>query len=444
MSALDDLHERFRHWFGDDYDLESLDAVLAVAAVEKFADGSDPLWLLLVGGPGGCKTETVTPLKGAGALVVSTITSAGALLSGTAKKEQAKGATGGLLRQIGPRGVMVLKDMTSILSLNPGVRAEILAAFREVYDGYWARMIGSDGGRVLEWKGRIAVVGATTTSWDRAHAAVAAMGDRFPLMRVDSTNHRIESGRHAIKNTGGEEGMRKELATLVGNLIEGVDADTPPEIDSAESERILAAADLVTLSRTAVDLDYRGDVIDAHAPEAPTRFAKQLTQMLRGGVAIGLTRDEALRLAIRCARDSMPPMRLAIIDDLAAHPYATATEVRRRLDKPRATVDRQMQALHTLGVLTLDEVQYQQRTGWHYTLADGIDPKTLLVPDLSIKHTLTQEEPPDTDISGTNGHPPDMDANRCRDCRTRPAAEGLTRCGECHRAYTLTVDGYDR
>ena len=103
MSALDDTHERFRHWFGEDYDLESLDAALAVAAVEKFTDGSDPLWLLLVGGSGGCKTETVTPLKGAGALVVSTITSAGALLSGTAKKEQAKGATGGLLRQLGPR-----------------------------------------------------------------------------------------------------------------------------------------------------------------------------------------------------------------------------------------------------------------------------------------------------------------------------------------------------
>jgi hypothetical protein len=444
VSALDDLHDRFRHWFGDDYDLESLDAVLAVAAVEKFTDGSDPLWLLVVGGPGGCKTETVTPLKGAGALIVSTITSAGALLSGTAKKEQAKGATGGLLRQLGPSGVMVLKDLTSILSLNPGVRAEILAAFREVYDGYWARMIGSDGGRVLEWKGRIAVVGATTTSWDRAHAAVAAMGDRFPLVRVDSTSHRIESGRHAIRNTGGEEGMRDELAVLVGKLIEGVDADAPPEIALADSEKILAAADLVTLTRTAVDLDYRGDVIDAHAPEAPTRFAKQLTQMMRGGVAIGLTREAGLRLAIRCARDSMPPMRLAIIDDVAEHPYATATEVRRRLDKPRATVDRQMQALHTLGVLTLDEVQYDQRTAWHYTLADGIDPTALLVPDLLITDTLTQEEPPDTDISGTNGDHPDMDAKPCRDCRNRPAADGLNRCDQCQSIHRNVVDGYDR
>jgi hypothetical protein len=32
---LDDLHDRFQHWFGDDYDLDAIDAVLTVAAVEK-------------------------------------------------------------------------------------------------------------------------------------------------------------------------------------------------------------------------------------------------------------------------------------------------------------------------------------------------------------------------------------------------------------------------
>ena len=54
---------------------------------------------------------------------------------------------------------------------------------------------------------------------------------------------------------------------------------------------MLAAADLVTLARTGVEFDYRGNVIDAHAPEMPTRFAKQLTQIIRGAVAIGMDRD---------------------------------------------------------------------------------------------------------------------------------------------------------
>ena len=189
--ALVDLHERFQDRFGDDYDLDAIDSVLTVAAVEKFDDGSDPLWLLVVGGPGGCKTETVMPLKGAGGLVVSTISSTAALLSGTPKRERTKDATGGLLRRRGPDGLIVLKDVTSILSLNPGMRGEIMAALREVYDGYWSREVGVDGGRVLEWQGRIGVVGAVTTAWDRAHAAVASMGDRFVLIRMDSTDHRL-------------------------------------------------------------------------------------------------------------------------------------------------------------------------------------------------------------------------------------------------------------
>lgn len=408
MSALDDIHERCRHWFGTDYDLDAIDAVLATAAVEHL-DG-DPLWLLVVGGSGDGKTETVTPLRGCGALVVSTISSVGALLSGTSKREKTKDATGGLLRQLGDRGVLIVKDVTSLLSLQPNVRTEILAAFRELYDGQWTRYVGTDGGRTLEWSGRIAVVGAVTTAWDRAHAAVAAMGDRWVLIRVDSTQHRLAKGRRAIDNTGGETDMRDELALLAGQVIDGVDAESPPELTDDEKTRILAAADLVTLARTAVDYDYRGDVIDAHAPEAPTRFAKQLGQVVRGAIAIGLERDAALRLAIRCARDSMPPLRLQIIDDLAARPYSTATDVRKRLDKPRSTVDRQLQALHMLGVADCEEELSKeglsQRVRWYYSIADNIDPDSLLVPLLLLdRHSHTEKECPFTNIRGTNGEP---------------------------------------
>jgi hypothetical protein len=64
---------------------------------------------------------------------------------------------------------------------------------------------------------------------------------------------------------------------------------------------------------------------------------------------------------------------------------ATPTEVRRRLAKPRATLDRQLQALHGLGIVELDEENYlgekgKWQTYWRYTLAEGIEP-TELDPD---------------------------------------------------------------
>lgn len=388
--TLDEAHAVFLRWLGADYDTDALDAVLAVAAVERMA--GDPLWLLLVSGSGNAKTETVQALAGTGAMAVSTISSEGALLSATSKREVAKDATGGLLREIGDRGLLVVKDVTSILSMGRDQRAQVLAALREVYDGHWGRSVGADGGRRLEWSGRIGLVGAVTTAWDAAHSVIAACGDRFVLVRMDSTTGRVAAGRQAIGNTGHEVEMRAALSAAVGGVIAGANL-SPDPVTEVESDRLLAAADLVTLARTAVEFDNRGDVIDAHAPEMPTRFAKQLAQILLGAVAIGVGRDDALRLAIRCARDSMPPMRLAIVDDLAANPDSTTAQVRKRIGKPRTTVDRQLQALHMLGVAECDEEEReyagQPSIRWRYSLTQGIDPSALQKPSRNVTTPLT-------------------------------------------------------
>ena len=377
--GLDEAHEVARKWLGDEYDLDALDITLIAAAVERL-DG-DPLWLLVISGSGNAKTETVQAL-GHQAHVTSTITSTGALLSASPKKERAADATGGLLRKIGSRGVLVIKDVTSILSQDRNTRAEVLAALREVYDGRWERNVGTDGGRTLTWEGRIVVVGAVTTAWDRAHDVISAMGDRFVLLRMDSNDGRMAAGRRSIGNTGSEVEMRAELCDAVAGVLVGVDPSDVVTLDDEEVETLLLAADIVTRGRTGVDFDYRGDVIDAHAPEMPTRFAKQLAQVVRGGCAIGLPRDEAMRLAIRCARDSMPPLRLDILLDVAAHPGSTTTQVRKRIGKPRATVDRQLQSLHMLQLLEcIEDDEYTGNgSAWRYSLGDGIDPSVLTIP----------------------------------------------------------------
>src|SRR5262249_57976708 len=95
---LTEAHAVFRKWLDEDFDLDVVDAVLATGASERLS--GDPLWLLIVSGPGYGKTETARSLSGAGAHVTSTIASEGALLSATPRKDKAKGATGGLLRKI--------------------------------------------------------------------------------------------------------------------------------------------------------------------------------------------------------------------------------------------------------------------------------------------------------------------------------------------------------
>jgi hypothetical protein len=384
--TLAETRAAFRKWLGAEYDLGTLDAVLAVAAAEKLS--GDPPWLLIISGPGNAKTETVQATSRLDAHVISTITSEGALLSASPRKSRTKTATGGLLRQVGKRGILAIKDFTSIISTNREVRTQVLAALREIYDGHWVRNVGSDGGQCLEWQGRIVVIGACTTVWDQAHAVVSTMGDRFILVRSNSSTGRLAAGIQAVRNTGTEVKMRRELAAAVAGVIGQMKPDCPCDLTNDETRRILQAADIVTLARTGVETDYRGDIIDAHAPEMPTRFAKQLTQVLRGGLAIGMLRREAMALVIRCARNSMPPLRLAILEDIAVNPDSRIIDVRRRLQRPRATTDRALQALHVLGLLVCNEEEEQRDNGpryiRHYSLAQSISLDALSVPEKSV------------------------------------------------------------
>lgn len=372
---LEKAHAVFTRWLGKEYDLGALDAVLAAAAAEKL--GGDPCWLLVVSGSGAAKTETVMPLASVGAIIVSTITGEAALLSGTSEKEKAADATGGLLRKLGKGGILVIKDVTSIISMSRDSRAEVLAALREIYDGQWSREVGTDGGRTLTWKGRIVVIGAVTTAWDSAHSVISMMGDRFVLVRIESRENRRAAGLQALKNVSHETDMREQLASAVGELLEAVTPDAQITLTDDEMIALLDLADIVTLSRTAVERDMQGNVVQAHAPEMPTRFTKQLAQLARGGISLGMDRAAALRIAARCAGDSMPPLRLKVLLDVVDHPESTTADVVKRTQLPRKTCDRVLQELHLLGLLTVDERAWGESVRWIYSLSEDISSDAL-------------------------------------------------------------------
>jgi len=373
-------HAAYRKWLGASYDLGALDCVLSAAATETL--GGDPPWLLVVGGSGAAKTETLMPLAGAGAgaHIVSTISGEAALLSGTSKHERVKGATGGLLPMINASGcsLLVIKDVTSILSMNRDTRALVLAALREIHDGRWSRNVGTDGGRTLSWEGRLVIVGAVTTAWDAAHQVIATMGDRFLLVRLaaDAAGRRA-AGLQAMRNVSREIAMREELSEVVGKLLRRVSAAASLQLTEDETAQVFDLADLVTRARTAVEKDYRGEPLFAHALEMPTRLAKQLVQLGRGGLALGMGHEAAMRVVMRCAADTMPPLRLRALADVAGHPGSFTAQVVTRLQLPRKTVDRLLQELHLLGLLVVEDQVWGESVRWSYSLAEDVSTAAL-------------------------------------------------------------------
>ena len=76
-------------------------------------------------------------------------------------------------------------------------------------------------------------------------------------------------------------------------------------------------------------------------------------------------------MAVRVAGESVPPLRLAVLEDLMANPGSRTSEVTKRLQRPRSTVDRGLQELHLLGLTEIEEADDQK--GWRYYLAPTVD-----------------------------------------------------------------------
>ena len=352
LAEVEAVHAR---WFGDT-DPIPLRAVLGTYAAHKLP--GDPVWLLLVGGSGIGKTEVLISLDDCpGVVTVSTVTEAG-FLSGTSSKERSEDASGGLLRQIGERGVLVLKDFTSILSMNRDTRAAVIAALREIHDGQWSRHVGVDGGLSLNWSGKIGVVAGCTTAWDSAHAVLSAMGDRFIICRLPEVDGE-GIGERALGQVGQEVDMRTEMREAVAGLF-AADSQPAHVLGDDRKRQLVAAASLVARARSPVERDYQGEICLVLDAEAPTRLVKQLERLYAALGTLGLSADASWGVVIRVALDSVPKLRGAVLAQLekADGGHLTTTEMAVKVEHPTRTTRRALEDLtahHVVERVSRDE-----------------------------------------------------------------------------------------
>src|SRR6516162_4355492 len=271
-SPIDETLKVFDHWLL----LKNHTSVLAVlaAAAANMLPG-DPIWLGLIGPPSSGKNEILDALSGLPFVArVSTLTVPG-LLSGTPRQRQSQGAAGGLLRQITNPGVIVCKEFSSILSMRPDTRNELLAALREIYDGHWTRYLGSDGGKVLAWSGKIGLLMGATPRIDEYHNVIASMGDRFLFTRIEP----VMKGqlRKAIKHRGpANTQMRKELTDAVSKLFAHARQSFQP-LNEEELKRLDQLVLLVVHLRGAVNRDFKTRELETvYSAEGPARIGLAL------------------------------------------------------------------------------------------------------------------------------------------------------------------------
>jgi hypothetical protein len=339
----------FREWLHLP-DPGGLYVTLATVAANRAA--GDPVWLLMVSPPGGGKTEMLSPLVRLPDVKAAATLTEAALLSGTPKRDRDKASKGGLLREIGDFGILVAKDFGSVLSMHRDARASVLAALREIYDGTWTRHVGTDGGRTLEWSGKIGLIAGCTPAIDSHHAVIGSMGERFVMYRLPPTDADSQV-RRALAHVGREKAMRQALGEAVTAALEVATPELLVEPASTDAtERLVSISTLAVRCRSAVERDsYSREVQLIPEPEAPARLALVLLRLLNGLRAIGVDEGTSWALVTKCALDSMPSLRRAILGALLARDAAAATsEIAERVRYPTNTARRALEDLTAHGI----------------------------------------------------------------------------------------------
>jgi hypothetical protein len=310
---LDELKEIVKkHLYIEDDSV--IDVMVAVHLANQFQ--TDPLWMLFVAPPSTAKTELLRAFEGhPRAYFLSSLTPS-TLISG--QKPTKGNPQPSLLPKLNDK-TLVLKDFTTILSMRSEQQQEILAQFREVYDGSFCKVFGT--GVSIDWKGHVGFMGAVTPVYDKHYAVIGSMGDRFLLYRSKASDE-YSMGLRAIRNVGKEDEMRKEIREAVHLFIDQFDTEKIrfDQISEDVESLVVSLACFCAYARCVVERDYRTQHIQYQPePEGPARLAKQFMQL---GMALALVRgkkgvDETIYETLKkIGRDLITKHRLKIITTL--------------------------------------------------------------------------------------------------------------------------------
>jgi hypothetical protein len=357
-SSLADVVATFDKWIKLDDHGPVYVTLAAVAA--NYLPGP-PVWLGLLAPPSSAKTEILNSLSRLDKVQLATTVSPAALLSGTPKKQAHKDAKGGLLREVGTFGILVLKDFTSVLGLHKDDLSAMLDALREVDDGKWVRHLGAEGGRKLYWEGKLGLVFGCTEAYDSHYSVVSSMGDRFVLYRLPRSHEsHLNQFDVALRHSGEQfKIMQNELAASVAGLFAGLPQPLPKPkpLSSEESLRLKKVVVLACCLRGAVVRDhYRREIEAVHHPEGPGRLALCLERLLAGLDIIGVERKTALRIVEKVALDSVPPIRRQAYYALKSGPKKTR-EVATAIGLPTVTTRRALEDITAQGVATRERAK---------------------------------------------------------------------------------------
>lgn len=296
-----------------------------------------PVWMLFVGPPGCGKTLPMMAVQYAPVVHMISAFKPTALISGWGLKGQEDMS---LMPRLDGK-VLIVKDMSSLLSQQREVVAEVLGLLRDVYDGACSRVFGTGVERA--YAVRFGFIGATTPDIDAFWALNVRLGERFIRYRCKAQPEQVYS---KIEQSLLELSEETEVDAKIEDASLGFlkyllreDAVFPRLSQTTEFSRL---AQLGAILRTVVSRNtYGREVLVIPEWEEATRYAKQLAKLalglafIRGKETNGKEELEDIKTVIRDVLDARVEKICGVIYN---HPNLETAQIADRIYLPAWTV----------------------------------------------------------------------------------------------------------
>lgn len=316
-------------------DTKIIDVSLASIIATRLSIGA-PVWLTIIGASSGGKSQILRPLALTDKKFLHRIDdiTENTFLSGS--KGQG-GADNSLLNNhIKDRGIIVISDLTVLMSKSSETRNAILSQFRMLYDGEMIKHVGNKA-EPLQWKGHLGVLSGSTPSIYRSFEEVADMGERFIYFRMKDFDDR-KATRLALtrKETGHE--LDDRLSSLYGEYLESVVLSSIDEFGKCkykdlqmtddQLDRLIDISSFAEKVRTPVTMDkYTGEVLNIPVSAFPMRVSLQLDTIAKALMIMQM---------VETGSSELSEEQMSVLDWCA---YSLANEEKRACLKVLASVD---------------------------------------------------------------------------------------------------------
>ncbi|GEM_PF-2768334 len=340
------LKRTIRTWLGS-IDDEWLDIILACALDRKVPE--EPIWIFIVGVPSSTKTEIVRCFQdGPMFYQLSTLTP-NSLISGYVKPNGDK--IEDLATQLDGK-ILILKDFTTILTMNKEKRDEIVGQLREAYDGEISKKLGNLD-KKIHIKSNFGFMACVTPIIDQHYRIMSQLGERCLKVRGDPNED--EMLEKVVANSGKEKEMRTELIEAVMGFITHVEIKAVT-LSPEDMIYLKQCAKILARLRAPDQTRYeRNEYIEDNQPlpEKPTRLFKQLVKLVRAlGSIYSLESCNSLILERikRITLDSAPKDRGRVYSYLITHKSVTEATLEGDLKIHRTSLQRILSFFERIGL----------------------------------------------------------------------------------------------